>query len=43
VIGEGWELLDGRVDGEAEAAVEEVLESYFYNSPFYTFQHINFK
>jgi hypothetical protein len=23
VIGEGWELLDGRVDGEAEAAAEE--------------------
>jgi hypothetical protein len=23
VIGEGWELLDGRVDGEAEAATEE--------------------
>jgi hypothetical protein len=23
VIGEGWELLDGRVDREAEAAVEK--------------------
>jgi hypothetical protein len=23
VISEGWELLDGRVDGEAEAAAEE--------------------
>jgi hypothetical protein len=23
VIGEGWELLDGWVDGEAEAAAEE--------------------
>jgi hypothetical protein len=23
VIGEGWELLFGRVDGEAEAATEE--------------------
>jgi hypothetical protein len=23
VIGEGWELLDGRVGGEAEAAAEE--------------------
>jgi hypothetical protein len=23
VIGEGWELLDGRFDGEAEEAAEE--------------------